>query len=217
MRRLLLLLTAISISVSCITCSHPIPETIPAPISLDDSVRGLAWTTQLSDGSLHYLNHCTVFSVNKWKHLWITAGHCVKHPTDLQISHKPAAVLVLDEEKDMAILYTPFLAEVNSLRIAERSPFVQEPVYIIGFPLGWDYSIRMEGKIIIRRTVINEKPYTLTTALISYGVSGSPILTRRNEVIGIVQVGINCQRFCDVSGGSPYEEMKAFAEPYWEK
>jgi S1-C subfamily serine protease len=120
-------------------------------------------------------------------------------------------------QKDLAILYTPSLPPVDALQIQEHPPAPPQLVYVIGFPLGWSYSIRMEGKLLTGRTGIAGKPYMLTTAPIAHGVSGSPILDTEDKVVGVVQIGIDCAMFCDVSGGSPWEETRAFAEPYWEK
>jgi S1-C subfamily serine protease len=201
-------------------CFHAAPKLEPTPRPdppAFTSVRGLAWGYYDEEHQWAYGNHCTAFSINKAKHFWLTAGHCVTQKQDFEIDGQPATVVYADFNVDLAVLYTPSLPEVPAFRLQTTAPYYEEHIRVAGHPLGWRYPVIVDGKVITPSVPVFERTYMLSSVQVAPGNSGSPFFNDRNEVLGVVQIGIGCNPYCSVSGGSPWSIMVAFAEPYWEK
>jgi hypothetical protein len=94
-------------------------------------------------------------------------------------------VLNYDEDKDIAILKI----NTNNLPIVQQGDsdniMSGERIIVIGSPLGLENTIS-EGIISNSKRILMEKNYIQTTAPISPGSSGGPLLNDKGEVIGIM-------------------------------
>ncbi|MCX6089150.1 MAG: tetratricopeptide repeat protein [Candidatus Atribacteria bacterium] len=94
-------------------------------------------------------------------------------------------ILAWDENMDLVILSVEIPAqEVIPLSISNQTPDLGERVIIIGSPLGFEQTIS-DGIVSAIREVEGYGKVLQTTAPISPGSSGSPIIDMRGEVIGI--------------------------------
>jgi hypothetical protein len=95
-----------------------------------------------------------------------------------------ASVIAFDEDRDLAIIGVA-APELPSLPIGDSDAVAQgDRVYAIGNPLGADYTIS-DGLISAVRVVNPALTVLQTTAAISRGSSGGPLLNPYGEVIGV--------------------------------
>ena len=205
--------------------------------TLLDSVRPLSQIVRrdFTTGVIAYRNICTVSAINTITHLWLTAAHCVVDTytdEDGIVTTRPAAglaieghlafIVKLDEAIDLVILITPDFS-LPALRLADKGPFWEDAVRVIGHPYG-DPNVT-----IVPGTVSNPNArstnedlqrgfapaYMYVTTLVAPGNSGSPIVNARGELVSVLQIGWG--RVFSHGGGSPYAALKAFAGGYFER
>ena len=98
--------------------------------------------------------------------------------------------LAVDEEGDLALLRVELPAERSRpLAFASTLPAEGEQVFVIGNPLRLEGSVS-DGIVSAVREVPDLGPIIQTTAPVSHGNSGSPLLNMRGQVIGIVTVKV---------------------------
>ena len=200
--------------------------------SLLASVRPLSMTmTVYMDPETHIqfsLNVCTASSINAVTHLWLTAAHCVQHLElneagipiavvhPLTIDGHPVYLVKVDLALDLAILFTPDLV-VPALRLADRAPFWEDPVRVIGYPFGYSSAVLTAGNVSNPEATIPGEvtPYLFVTAFVAPGNSGSPIVNARGEIVSVLQIGWG--RGYGPGGGSPYARLRAFAGTYFKR
>lgn len=119
----------------------------------------------------------------------ITNYHVINNCTEASItlnngkSYTVEKVMGYSEEKDIAILSTSFNKSAP-LKIRETNLKTGEKVYTIGSSLGLSGSLS-DGIISSAERIINGNAYIQTTAPISHGNSGGPLLDSMGQVIGI--------------------------------
>lgn len=122
----------------------------------------------------------------------ITNHHVIEHAvgTDVQFADNTWAsverVIAEDEERDLALLAVGLAADrpTGRLRLASSDPVVFTPVYAIGSPMGLAGSASM-GHVSSYRRLLGEERLLQTTAPISQGSSGGPLLLADGTVAGV--------------------------------
>lgn len=165
-------------------------------------------------------NICTVTGINKSKHYWLTAAHCVSEPDTYYIEGEHVHVEMLDVPNDLAILSTDTLT-VPALKLAKNGPRMGDFVAVLGFPFGWNDHVYSPGVVMNPKIQpwpdAPEEDWRHYWMLISNqgapGNSGSSVLNARDEIVGVVQIGWG--RSWSVLGASPYDELAKYKQ-YWE-
>lgn len=123
-----------------------------------------------------------ILSYNKQKYM-LTAGHfCTSFSPSLNI-------IKLNKEKDLCILNKPIPSTKEGLDLYEGDLYIYDAVYTIGYP----YDIGEVGQYGFLFDLENIETETgvvsaYRTSLIIYpGQSGSPVVNKYGEVIGMVQ------------------------------
>lgn len=98
-------------------------------------------------------------------------------------TYEDVSVLGVDEPNDLALLQVPVdvalslsLAGVDDLQVGD-------PVYVLGNPLGMDFTFS-DGLLSARRGTFENEQLQIT-APISEGSSGGPVMNARGEVVGV--------------------------------
>ena len=101
-----------------------------------------------------------------------------------------AGALAIDEEADLALLSVALPAERSRpVTFTNTLPDEGEPVFVIGNPLRLEGSVS-NGIVSAVREVPDLGRIIQTTAPVSHGNSGSPLLNMRGQVMGIVTVKV---------------------------
>lgn len=114
-------------------------------------------------------------------------------------------VLASDAEKDLAIIKVngrnlPFLTlgEIDKLHVGDH-------VVAIGSPLGLE-GTASDGIVSAVRDVSNKK-WIQTTAPVSHGNSGGPLLDMTNHVVGVITWGVNLELGQNLNFAAPCSEV----------
>jgi hypothetical protein len=126
----------------------------------------------------------------------VTNYHVVRgaHAATVKLTNgaffKVDGIIAESEENDIAVLKVsgrnlPFLklADSDKARIGER-------VVAIGSPLGLESTVS-DGIVSGIRAAGSAKSWIQTTAPVSHGNSGGPLINENGEVIGIITMGVN--------------------------
>lgn len=119
-----------------------------------------------------------------------TNYHVIEAALDADVTlHDGSTGLLLgvyreDEAADLAVLAVQVYSPVAALPMADGSPHVGQPVYAIGSPHGLANSLS-SGMVSGVREGDPAGRWLQTTAPISPGSSGGPLLSRDSEVIGV--------------------------------
>lgn len=162
-------------------------------------------------GEPYLANICTVTSISKEQHLWLTAAHCVSDEF-LAIDHYQAVIRKVDTKWDLAILYTAEYS-LPALKIAKykNAPTYGDKVHIWGHPFGFDDIVYVEGVVSSPLSVFEYGEYALFQITIAPGNSGSAVLNKNNEIISVVQVAWGWfPAFEPMTGGAPFSVLKQF-------
>jgi S1-C subfamily serine protease len=116
------------------------------------------------------------------------------------------SVLASDPDKDLAIIKVngrnlPFL-QIGDL----ESVHVGDHVVAIGSPLGLEGTVS-DGIVSALRDVAKAK-WIQTTAPVSHGNSGGPLLDMNNHVVGVITWGVNLQLGQNLNFAAPANEVK---------
>ncbi|MGO9492910.1 MAG: trypsin-like peptidase domain-containing protein [Terracidiphilus sp.] len=117
-------------------------------------------------------------------------------------------VLAVDTDKDLAILKVegkklPFLNIAPTLDLN-----VGDQVVAIGSPLGLEGTVS-DGIVSALREEAPGKDWIQTTAPVSHGNSGGPLLNMRGNVVGVITWGISLQEGQNLNFAIPSEEVKS--------
>lgn len=117
------------------------------------------------------------------------------------------SVLASDPDKDLAIIKVngrnlPFLqiGDLESVQVGDH-------VVAIGSPLGLEGTVS-DGIVSALRDVAQAK-WIQTTAPVSHGNSGGPLLDMNNHVVGVITWGVNLQMGQNLNFAAPADEVKA--------
>lgn len=179
---------------------------------------------------------CTVSSINERIGLWLTAQHCkgvrfVGQPAGDGTWHYHAVrPLYTNDEADIAVLFTDTL-RVVALRFADHEPVVDDPVTMMGYPLGYEAMQRFHGTISNTSTPIVDHvldPFTGEVTDVDYGVSmtyampacggnsGSAVLNADGQVVGMLRLGFSsgCSA---VTAGPTYRALNSLIGKFFER
>lgn len=93
------------------------------------------------------------------------------------------SILAFDADIDLAVLKIDATGLIPA-NICKREPVIAAEVYAIGSPEGFTASISV-GNVSYAQRVIDGVTYVQHTAAITHGSSGSPLINKHGEVIGI--------------------------------
>jgi S1-C subfamily serine protease len=143
----------------------------------------------------------------------VTNYHVIKeaHSAIVKLSNGAffpvSGVLVSDTDKDLAIIKVsgknlPFLTleDIDKLRTGDH-------VVAIGSPLGLEGTVS-DGIVSAIRDVANKK-WIQTTAPVSHGNSGGPLLDMNDHVVGVVTMGVNLDVGQNLNFAVPCSEVHA--------
>ena len=168
-------------------------------------VRSVQLLTARISGQL--LPVCTTTSINEEMHLWITAAHCVD-AGPLFIQQQPVSVVVVWNTADLALLFTPTFA-APALRLAEDDPEVGDKVFVVGYPFGIKQPQLFQGHVSSAGMDIGHGHKVGLDVTICGGNSGSPVVNERDELVSMIQVGIDSPQGCYVfAAGAPLKDIK---------
>lgn len=127
----------------------------------------------------------------------VTAAHCadpdaVSHVTSPGMPPFPAEVVYYDDAQDLALLHPLLTLEHGHewLLTARIDPLAGDPVYLVGHPAGYEYSIAAGNVAHPRREVDVDEwgvdgVFVQVNAGIWFGNSGGPAIDLSGEVVGI--------------------------------
>lgn len=102
-------------------------------------------------------------------------------------------VVADDAQHDLVLLRIAApRSTLPTIRLADSTPRVGEPVFVVGAPLGLEATVS-DGIVSAVRSLPEFGEVIQVTAPISPGSSGSPVMNGRGEVIGIATAGIEGQ------------------------
>jgi S1-C subfamily serine protease len=117
-----------------------------------------------------------------------------------------AGVLAYDKERDLAIVKVNG-RNLPSLQLADTDKArVGDHVVAIGSPLGLEGTVS-DGIVSAFREVDNQK-WIQTTAPVSHGNSGGPLLDMNNHVLGVITWGVNLELGENLNFAAPSSEVK---------
>lgn len=129
---------------------------------------------------------CTGFSIGE--DLIVTAAHCVRSLPVVEFGSRtyPAELLLVDPEKDIAVLSTPPINDLKPFWIEFEQPDDGERLISVGFPY-YSMGVRTFDVGYMRYKVkLSDNRYVYIASDVCYpGQSGSPILNEKGAVIGI--------------------------------
>jgi len=178
---------------------------------------GQSWPLTKVERSLGLLTvvqgsgNCTVFSINEQDGYWIGAKHCLFEGMDHLINGQPASVMYRDPSDDIAVLKGP---QAPALRLA-GPPERGSPLAVIGYPGGLPL-VGVQAGVLSGLSVVytldeDRRPYVAITSTSGVsGMSGSPIVTPKGEVVSVLLFTIcrNEQPICYVANGVSYQSVR---------
>jgi hypothetical protein len=143
----------------------------------------------------------------------VTNYHVIKeaHSAIVKLSNgaffRVSGVLASDADKDLAIIKVngknlPFLTlgDIDKLHVGDH-------VVAIGSPLGLE-GTASDGIVSALRDVASKK-WIQTTAPVSHGNSGGPLLDMSNHVVGVITWGVNLELGQNLNFAAPSSEVTA--------
>lgn len=185
------------------------PQT-PPDISRSIEAIQMTW----DDPNGHYdVSGCTAGYIGN--DLWVTAGHCFAPDSPDQknmrflIEKHEVEILFLDPDTDIAVLKAPAPSEDIPLRLRLYGAELGETVYSEGFPFGGYTAFYVSGEVMNQDYAVGEKQYTVTSMMVSPGMSGSPVVDREGAFLGVLQAGWGTTVWKSMSGFTPFKYLNA--------
>lgn len=147
----------------------------------------------------------TAFVVSKLGHA-ITNYHVVKGCTEVRIEGRNGVVKVKtsDTVNDLALLQLPFAVDASAVISADQSKLRQgDDVAVFGFPLnsvlssGGNFT---PGVVSALTGLGNNTNQIQITAAIQPGSSGSPVLNKKGEVVGVASLQLSDTKMVKATG-----------------
>jgi S1-C subfamily serine protease len=221
---LLLLLTAApAFAAKPLFANSVRPLQALVPVASAEELAIMQMGFPIKPSQLAIRNICTITSIDAKRHFWLTAAHCVgdleKKALDLlprYVDNRPASVVEVSYEKDLAILQTPDYS-VPSVKLSSQPPDWMQRLIIAGHPFGYQSLFVTQGWVanpVARLDPDDAQLYMLMNVPAAPGNSGSCVFNLKGEVVSVLQVGWG-RGFSPVSGGSTYWNLRTFALKYF--
>jgi hypothetical protein len=206
---LLVLLLVISMIVTSSAKSNPL-----------NSIRPLQ-TYELDEdtGNKVLTSFCTTWAtLYQGQHAWVTARHCIAFDDDgkqtkgveYYVDGKRVEVFIVNATLDLAIFRGG--PSADPLPVAFGTPTPLTPIWSSGYPAGSTRQHTVAG-IFSNEREDGLSLLSIYNVSVARGMSGSPVLTMNNMVIGVMQRFDGCSRimtWCPVSLGLQTEKLRAF-------
>ena len=163
---------------------------------------------------------CSTFLIDYERGIWLTAGHCVEYPGYRSIDGHAIEVIARSQTTDLAAVKAPRMAR-RALTLAANPAEVGETLAIVGYnQAGYDARQPQLRKIVLLFppltgiNLLGQDVYefglpllvTFSPVGMTMGMSGSPVLNRGFEVVGVHVAGFPGP----VRGEIPLEDVKEF-------
>ncbi len=169
----------------------PRPEPPVAIHQLVNRVQAAVVTIRTFDPDMKPVGLGTGFFINNQGHL-ITNYHVLEGAYAATVktregqSYPVISVLAENKTVDLVELSADIPAEHRRwLEITETLPEIADPIVVVGSPLGLEQTVS-EGIVSAIREIPEVGAIFQVTAPISSGSSGSPVVNRRGEVLGVI-------------------------------
>ena len=167
-----------------------------------------------------YRNICTTTSINKDKHYWLTAEHCVAGGREIFVEGHKAYVVKESAEADIAVIAVPGMT-VKGLKMQPRESRWGQRIQMAGHPFGYDSAFLVKGWVSNPSGYIGpvypyDKEYMLMNISCAGGNSGSSVLNLKGEVVSVLQVGWG-NGFSPVCGGATFSDLVKVAWKYFKE
>jgi tetratricopeptide (TPR) repeat protein len=169
----------------------PLPEPPMAIHQLVERVQQAVVTIRTFDPDMKPIALGTGFFVNDQGHL-ITNYHVLEGAYAATVKTREGqsypVVSVLAENKAVDLIELAVDIPVDQrrwLQVTETLPDIADPIVVVGSPLGLEQTVS-EGIVSAIREIPEVGTLFQVTAPISSGSSGSPVVNRRGEVLGVI-------------------------------
>ena len=135
-----------------------------------------------------------------------TIANCLNIDLHLGKSQKPATVLYIDKDTDLAVLGSHLSVKKPAVFSDAAPPRLGDNIVIIGFPLHGVLSSQPSlstGNISALAGIKENQTVYQITAPVQQGNSGGPVLNSSGAVIGIVQSKLNAIALAEYTGDIP--------------
>ncbi|MEO0561723.1 MAG: trypsin-like peptidase domain-containing protein [Chloroflexota bacterium] len=119
----------------------------------------------------------------------VTNFHCIAGASKVQIRLSSGTLVTVDQvagvdrKNDLAVLVAPEQDGVHSFQISTEIPSLGRTIYVLGSPLGLEYSL--SGGLVSATRDYDGRRLIQITAAISSGSSGSPVFNAKRQVYGV--------------------------------
>ena len=164
---------------------------------------------------------CTATQIDKVRHFWLTATHCVIHGGPLFIGDAAALILHMlpVEGGDITILYSPLATAPSDVKMSKTPPRRGDRITVIGFQAGIG-PIVTQGFVGNPRVFFDYYDEWLMSLDVSIcgGNSGSAVLNSKGEVISVLTRYHYPRPPCmALAGGPPWASLVSFAHEYFRR
>lgn len=181
-----------------------------SPPDISRSIEAIEMTWDDSEG--HYdVSGCTAGYIGQ--DLWLTASHCFAPDSEDQknmaffIEKQKVDIVYLDPISDVAIIHAFAPKDDIPLKLRLYGVELGETVYSEGFPFGGYVPFYVSGEVMNLDFKVEDRQYTVTSMMVSPGMSGSPVVDKNGALLGVMQAGWGQTSWKTISGFTPYKYM----------
>ena len=136
-----------------------------------------------------------VYKIDNGRNYIITSYHVIENSSYINVynkkkQHKEAFIESYDEYNDIAVLYIDNDLGFKSAKLGNSDRLkINEDVYVVGNPLNIEnFATKTKGKVLDLNALDDIFDFSVIeiSASVDYGSSGSPVINKKGQVIGMV-------------------------------